>query len=68
MTRVTVRIEEIGKADKAAKDLPDEAKRIWVDAYNHDFATRASEAHAMKSAWRSVRAAGYGKDEGAKAA
>jgi cation transport regulator ChaB len=54
---MTVRIEEIAKADKNAKDLPDEAKALWVDTYNADFGQRASEAHAMKAAWRALRAA-----------
>ena len=40
---------------KAAKDLPDQAKQIFYDAYNEDFAWRCQEAHALKAAWRAVR-------------
>ncbi len=52
---MTVRLEEISKADKGTKALPEEAQRLWVDAYNKDFAWRAQEAHALKAAWRAVR-------------
>ncbi len=40
---------------KAAKELPDDAKAIFMDAYNEDFAWRCQEAHALKAAWRAVR-------------
>lgn len=40
---------------KAAKALPDEAKVIFADSYNHDYGWRCSEAHALKAAWRAVR-------------
>jgi cation transport regulator ChaB len=39
---------------KAAKGLPPEAQRIYVEAYNRDFGWRSSEAHAEKAAWRAV--------------
>ena len=40
---------------KAAKELPEAAKQIFMDAYNKDFAWRCQEAHALKAAWRAVR-------------
>lgn len=40
---------------KAAKELPEEARVTFAEAYNHDFAWRCSEAHALKAAWRAVR-------------
>jgi len=39
---------------KAAKALPPEAQRMYLDAYNGDFGWRCSEAHAEKAAWRVV--------------
>lgn len=42
---------------KAAKVLPAEAQKAWVDAYNADFGWRCSESHAEKAAWRVVRQA-----------
>ncbi len=41
---------------KAAKALPDDAKEVFLRAYNEDFAWRCQEAHALKAAWRAVRA------------
>lgn len=41
---------------KAAKVLPADAQKVWVDAYNADFGWRCSESHAEKAAWRLVRA------------
>ena len=41
---------------KAAKALPPEAQRLFVDTYNEDFGWRCSEAHAEKAAWRAVYA------------
>lgn len=60
---MTIRLEEIGKADKETKKLPEEAQRLWVDTYNQDFAWRCQEAHAQKAAWRAVRMAGWQKGE-----
>ena len=39
---------------KAAKGLPEEAKVIFAETYNHDFAWRCQEAHALKAAWRAI--------------
>ena len=41
---------------KPAKELPDDAKQVFVDAYNEDFGWRCSESHAEKAAWRAVQA------------
>ncbi len=40
---------------KAAKELPDDAKVVFLTNYNEDFAWRCQEAHALKAAWRAVR-------------
>lgn len=40
---------------KPAKELPDEAKELFVAEYNKDFAWRCSESHAEKAAWLAVR-------------
>lgn len=50
---------------KAAKELPDEAKQIFLATYNDDFAWRCQEAHALKAAWRAVRARYDQQEDGA---
>ncbi len=47
---------------KKVKELPEEAQKLWAEAYNRDFGWRCSEAHAEKAAWRSLRLAGYAPD------
>lgn len=39
---------------KDAKALPPEAQKVFLDAYNRDFAVRCQEGHAEKAAWRVV--------------
>jgi cation transport regulator ChaB len=48
-----------GPADlpKPARELPEAAQTVFLRAYNADFAWKAQEAHALKAAWRAVRAA-----------
>lgn len=55
---------------KAAKELPDDAKTLFQEAYNEDYAWRCSEAHALKAAWRAVKTAYTQAEDGtwAKAA
>lgn len=50
---MTVTIESL---PKAAKTLPPEAQKVFVDAYNGDFGWRCSEGHAEKAAWLAVGA------------
>ena len=49
---------------RPVKELPDEAKALWVEEYNRDFAWRSSEAHAEKAAWLAVRRAYRQTDDG----
>lgn len=49
---------------KPAKTLPDEAKEVWVKAYNEDFGWRCSESHAEKAAWLVVRKQWKQTDDG----
>lgn len=49
---------------KPAKELPDEAKEMWVSEYNKDFGWRCSESHAEKAAWRKVQRHFRQTDEG----
>jgi cation transport regulator ChaB len=50
---------------KAAKELSDDAKQLFLDAYNKDFAWRCQEAHALKAAWRAVRLQFVQNEDGA---
>lgn len=47
---------DLNSLPKPAKELPDDAKQVFVDAYNEDFGWRCSESHAEKAAWRAVQA------------
>ncbi len=49
---MTTTLESVPKLVKA---LPDDAKALWVEEYNRDFAWRCSESHAEKAAWLAVR-------------
>lgn len=49
---------------KPAKELPEDAKQVWVDEYNQDFAWRCSESHAEKAAWLAVRRRWQQTDDG----
>lgn len=49
---------------KAAKELPEDAKKLFARTYNEDFAWRAQEAHALKAAWRAVQSTWKQDDEG----
>lgn len=50
---------------KAAKELPEDAKKVFLRVYNEDFAWRAQEAHALKAAWRAVQKAYVQGEDGA---
>lgn len=50
---MTLTLED--KLPKPVKGLPDDAKALWVEEYNRDFAWRCSESHAEKAAWNVVR-------------
>lgn len=49
---------------KPAKELPEDAKQVWVEEYNKDFAWRCSESHAEKAAWLAVRRGWQQSDDG----
>lgn len=55
---------DLDSLPKPAKKLPDEAKEIWVAAYNQDFGWRCQEAHAEKAAWRTIRTRYEQNEEG----
>lgn len=51
------------KLPDAVKELPDEARKVWREAFNNNFEKQKDDEAAMKAAWGAVKNAGWIKEE-----
>lgn len=52
------------KPPEIIRDLPQKAKKIWVNAFNSEYEKSKSDSKASIVAWASIKNAGYEKNKG----